>query len=238
MTSPTPASRPRRAVLDVVAGIVAGMVPGPAHTDCVRVAVDGVDGSGKSTFADELAVTLRAEGRPVVRVSADGFHHRRVVRYRRGRHCAEGFWLDSYDYASLRTSVLDPLGPGGSRWYRPAVHDVRSDAVLDLPPRRAAPGSVLVLDGLFLHRDELFGRWDLSVWLEVPFAVTAARMARRDGSNPDPTHPSMARYVEGQRLYFRACTPWRRADLVIDNEVPERPRLLSVRASSADGAAR
>lgn len=219
--TPTPQ---RRAVLDVVAGLV----PDSRGEDCVRVAVDGVDGSGKTTFADELALMLRAGGRPTIRVSVDDFHHRREVRYRRGRDAAEGYWLESYDYPSLRANVLDPLGPGGSRWYRPAVHDVRSDAILDLPRRRAAPASVVVIDGMFLHRDELRGQWDLSVFLAVPFEVTAARMARRDGSNPDPAHASMARYVQGQRLYFAACTPWERADLVIDNELPDCPRLLPV----------
>jgi len=54
----------------------------------------------------------------------------------------------------------------------------------------AEPGTVLVLDGLFLHRDELVGVWDLSVFLQAPFAVSVARMAARDGSNPDPAHLS------------------------------------------------
>jgi len=38
-----------------------------------------------------------------------------------------------------------------------------------------APGVVLVLDGLFLHRDELHDPWELSVFLDVPFNVPASR---------------------------------------------------------------
>ena len=195
----------------------------------MRVAVDGVDGAGKSTLADELAEVLRASGRPPIHVSADGFHHARALRYRRGRTSPEGFWLDSYDYASLRACVLDPLGPGGSRLHRSGMHDVVTDARLDLPWLEAPAGAILVLDGLFLHRDELAGTWDLSVFLEVPFAVTAARMATRDGTHPDPAHSSMARYIQGQRLYFAACAPWNRADLVIDNTEPDTPVLTAAR---------
>lgn len=218
-----PMSPQRRTVLEAVAGLV----PATRSDDCVRVAVDGIDGAGKTTLADELATTLRAGGRPVVRVSVDDFHCVRAMRYRRGRGSAEGFWLDSFDNPSLRRSVLDPLSPGGSRRYRTAGHDLRTDAVLDAPWHSALPGSVLVIDGLFLHRDELVDEWDLSVFLDVPGEVAVARMAQRDGTDPDPTHPSTARYVQGQRLYFEACAPWRRADLVIDNEFPERPRLVS-----------
>jgi uridine kinase len=105
------------------------------------------------------------------------------------------------------------------------VHDVGTDAVLDPPWLTAPADAVLVVDGLFLQRDELAGCWDFTIFLTVPFAVTAARMAVRDGSHPDPGHPSVARYVGGQRLYFAACRPWERADLVIDNSDLARPRI-------------
>jgi len=191
----------------------------------VRVAVDGVDGVGKTTFAAELAGALRARGRPVVQVSADGFHQARAARHRRGVRSPEGFWLDSYDYPALIENVLVPFGPGGDRRYRGAVHDVRTDEVLDPPWSSAPADAVLVLDGLFLHRDELAGHWDFSIFLTAPFAVTAARMAIRDGTNPDPEHPDMARYVQGQRRYFAACRPWERANLVIDNSDVARPAI-------------
>ncbi|MFI0467129.1 uridine kinase [Saccharopolyspora sp. 5N102] len=208
---------------------VAGLVPVSAGTDCVRVAVDGVDGSGKTVFADELAERLRSGNRAVVRVSADDFHHVRTIRYRRGRDSPEGFWLDSYDYDSLRSRVLDPLGPGGSRCYQHASHDLATDLAVCPSHRRAEPGAVLIMDGLFLHRDELTGVWDLSIFLQVPFDVSVPRMAARDGSNPAPEHPSLARYVQGQRLYFAACAPWQRADLVVDNSDIHAPTLVCVR---------
>lgn len=204
---------------------VAARVPAPVGADAVRVAVDGVDGSGKSVFADQLAGVLREQARPVVRASVDGFHHPRVERYRRGRSSPSGFWLDSFDYDLLRHDLLDPLGPAGSRRYRTAVHDLDTDQHLDLPWVVAPPGVVLVLDGLFLHRDELYEMWGLSVFLDVPFEVTVVRMAARDGSNPDPRHPSMRRYVDAQRTYFKSCAPAKRADLVIDNTDWDRPAL-------------
>jgi uridine kinase len=43
------------------------------------VAIDGVDGFGKSTFVDQLSASLRAVGRAVVRVSVDNFHYPRAV---------------------------------------------------------------------------------------------------------------------------------------------------------------
>jgi uridine kinase len=205
---------------------VAARVPAAQGADCVRVGVDGVDGAGKTVFAGELAAALDELGRPVVQVSADDWHQVRELRHARGRHSPEGFWLDSYDYPRLRAEVLEPLGPGGSRRYRERGHDLTTDTVLEGSWSLAPPGAVLVLDGLFLQRRELEGCLDFVVWLHVPFAETARRMAVRDGSPADPTHPAMRRYVDGQRTYFEQRSPWTLADVVLDNADLAHPRVL------------
>lgn len=43
--------------------------------------------------------------------------------------------------------------------------------------------ALVIFEGMFLHRDGLHDIWDRSVFLDVPFAETARRMAARDGSN-------------------------------------------------------
>ena len=222
MTGPFPVGSRRHQLLARVADRVLANA-GPHGS---RVGVDGVDGAGKTTFAAELAAVLRSRGRETVHLSVDGFHQRRVLRHRRGHDSAEGFWLDSYDYPALRANVLDAFGHSGTGRYRPASHDLASDRLVDLPWQSAARDAILVLDGLFLHRDELVEQWDFSIFLEVPFAMSVARMAHRDGSDPDPDHPDNARYVGGQRLYFAACSPWERASLVIDNTDLGAPRIV------------
>jgi len=183
----------------------------------LRVGIDGVDGAGKTTFADALAEALTAVGQDVVRVSLDDFHHVRAVRHRQGRDCPVGFFEDSYDYDRFAVDVMLPFGPDGDGRYRSAAHDLATDRLLKPPWQHAPSGAVLVVDGLFLHRDELVDQWDLSVWLDVDVTTSVARMAQRDGSHPDPGHPSLHRYVIGQRLYLERCRPRERADLVIDN---------------------
>jgi hypothetical protein len=95
-----------------------------------RVAIDGVDGAGKTHFADELGLVLGASGASVIRASVDGFHNPRSIRYRQGRDSPEGFFRDSYDYAQLKAVLLDPLSPGH---YRAAVFDHRSDLPVSAP---------------------------------------------------------------------------------------------------------
>jgi uridine kinase len=47
--------------------------------------------------------------------------------------------------------LLDPLSPGGSRRYRIAAFDYRTDQAVVVPEMQAAPGDVLIFDGIFLH---------------------------------------------------------------------------------------
>ncbi|WP_198320494.1 uridine kinase [Actinosynnema pretiosum] len=214
---------PERArLLGRLAGHVAALRPG----GIARVAVDGVDGAGKTTFADHLAAALAPLGRPVVRAGVDDFHHPRALRHRRGGHDPEGFFADSYDYPALRRALLDPLAPGGDRLVRTAVFDHTADRPVERAPRLVPADAVLLLDGIFLHRDELAPLWDCGIFLRASFAVTAPRMAGRDGSHPDPGHPSNRRYVEGQRRYLSRCHPEGRACAVVDHDDLRAPALL------------
>ncbi|HTI54038.1 MAG TPA: hypothetical protein VMC04_07380 [Verrucomicrobiae bacterium] len=210
----------RRAVLDRVAAAVLAL---PA-TRIVRVGIDGVDGAGKTTLADELRDRLAESGRPVIRASVDGFHHPKPVRYRRGRSSPEGFYRDSYDYAALRRLLLDPLGPGGTGRFRRAIFDVDADHPVDAPEERAMPGSILLLDGIFLHRPELRDTWDFSVFLRVEWIRSHRRRDATGTPEPvDPEAPATRRYRDGQRLYFHECAPWECASIVVDNDDLDAP---------------
>jgi uridine kinase len=63
----------REQLLQVIAAKIVGL---PA-TSIARVAVDGVDGAGKTTFANELAACLTPSDRQIIRASVNAFHNPR-----------------------------------------------------------------------------------------------------------------------------------------------------------------
>jgi uridine kinase len=214
MSSADEAAAVRAQVLTTVAQAVSRQ----SAAAVVRVGVDGVDGAGKTYFADELTELLRASDRPTIRASVDGFHHPKAVRYRGGRGSPEGFFHDSYDYDQLKAALLDPLSPGGTGRYRVAVFDHRADKPIQAPVQQASPGDILIVDGIFLHRLELRAYWDYSIFLEVAFDISIPRGAQRGEGSPDPGAPENGRYVHGQELYLRTCEPKRFATVTINND--------------------
>ena len=195
-----------------------------------RVAIDGVDGAGKTTLTDELAPLLDARGRPVVRVSIDRFHRPRKLRYARGPDSAEGYYRNTFDLAAFRARVLAPSAPGGDRRVIPACHDLATDEVDDPDPISLAEDGVVLVDGIFLHRPEVRDAWDFSVFLRAPFAVTMERAVARDGGDAAAVRARYAsRYVPGQRLYLAEADPERHADWVVEHGDPHAPEVLRER---------
>lgn len=190
-----------------------------------RVAIDGVDGSGKTTLADELAATIEGlQQRQVIRGSIDDFAQPSDIRYRRNPESGDSYFFDAFDYPSARAVLLDPLGPRGNRQFRLAAFDILSDRYVDAPLRTAAVDAVLLCDGVFLQRPELDDCWDFRVWVDAPFDVTVARAVARDAARGGGEYDVAARraryerrYVPGQQIYLARCQPHERADVVVDN---------------------
>ena len=195
-----------------------------------RVAVDGRTGSGKSTFADELAAAIRARGRSTLRASLDDFKKPWRDAREKGydRVTGEGYYRNAHDFDAARTLLLDPAGADGDGRVALCAFDPLTGAdhrstVVDAPA-----DAVLVVDGVFAFRPEYHELWDVRIWIEVTEAVSRARGVARDtgleGAG-EAVRLYDTRYRVGEQLYIDEVGPQRRADVVIDNTDIDAPRV-------------
>ena len=207
----------KKDVLDALAAEIIALYAGGR----VVVAIDGMDGAGKTHFADDLAVALTATGRSVFRASIDDFHRSQAERHARGADSPDGYYRDSFDYSTFRRVLLEPFRMGGSTAFVTAAFDHVRDLPVQSTWRTGPKDAILVLDGIFLHRPELAGLWNYSVWLDVPRDIAEERMLDRDG----PTERA-ERYRGAQDLYLAEVNPRTTASSMIDNSDFERPRRI------------
>jgi len=191
-----------------------------------RVAIDGVPGAGKTTLADEVAVVLRAQGREVIRATVEDFLNPRSVRHP-WSDSAEGWYNHNTNLDALRRVLLDPLGPDGDRRIQQAVYDKAADIALSPPVTTAAIDAVLLFDGVFLLRKELFDRWDLRIFVSAAFGEALDRSRIRDQtpllSANEVEERYRRRYIPSQQFYFETIRPTEHADIIVYNDEPLQP---------------
>jgi len=232
--NPDPIVTPERAgVLDLVLHALAAV-----NRPRVLVGIDGAPGTGKSTFADEVAMRLARVDLDVIRSTTDSFHRPRVERYRRGPASPHGYYLDSHDLDAIIGRLLRPFASGARR-----VQIAAFDEAKDIPSPAfasvASERSVLVFDGLFLLRPELAGHWDLTVhlvaeqrrdegWRSYLYDDLPARgPERQDEIDARLDRARWPRYRDGWRLYVEQVDPADVATIVVDNDDFAAPRVLA-----------
>lgn len=224
--APAAAAPARRALLEELAADVDALSPRR-----LRVVVDGLTGAGKTTFGHELAAALRRRGRPTARACLDDFKHPWSHARQHGydRLSGPGYYRNAHDLEAAVTLLLRPAGPDGSGRVVLCAHDPltgadhRSTAV-DLPA-----GAVLVVDSVFALRPELDPWWDLRVWLEVDPELALERGVRRDQDREgrqEALRLHRDRYRAAERLYLDEVDPLALADVVVDNDDVDVPRVL------------
>jgi uridine kinase len=198
--------------------------PASAASQRVVITIDGIDGSGKSTFARRLAAALAVHDVRAAPISVDDF--RRPVDWAATASEADVYYDSYYDLAAADALLAAFLA--GAR----AADVPRFDPVTErpLPPRRVELlGAVALLEGVFPLRAPKASS-GLVIYLDTSEALARQRIIARDlkkGRTRDEIERRIdRRYLPGQRRYHTAYDPRGRADVIIDNEHPATARCL------------
>ncbi|HVT07114.1 MAG TPA: AAA family ATPase [Polyangia bacterium] len=164
------------------------------------VAIDGVDGSGKSRLADALAAALGAGGAPVTVVHVDDFRRPLDLGGLDAAAETDAYYDRYYDFAAAGQALA-----------------------------AAARAGTAILEGVMLLRVPLPADSWLVV-LEVTAEEARRRILARDrakGRSPEEVSRRIdRRYFPAQERYRAAHDPGGRAHALIDNDDWRRPRLL------------
>ena len=218
----------RKKIINEIASIINQIdLPHP-----IKVAIDGSGASGKTTFANELVGPLEKLGRNVIRATIDGFHNPPEIRRKQGKLSPKGYLEDSYNYASLKKYLLEPLGPTGNLEYKESVYNFRINQPTNVKIEKAKPSSILIFEGIFLFNKHLFSYWDYKLFIDASFETTMQRAIIRDnelfGGKEKTIKLYKERYIPGQKMYLKKYNPIKQSDIVINNNNYKKPYLTKI----------
>lgn len=154
------------------------------------VGIDGWGASGKTTLAGRLAALLPG----ATLIHLDDFARPGVSTWERDRFAEQ---------------VVAPLLAGRTghyqRWDWPTDSGAEWHAV--------EPGGVIVCEGVSSTDTRLPVPWDVTCWVEAPYAVRIARAVERDGAGMLTTW--LTDWIPHEEAYVRAQRPQDRVDAIV-----------------------
>ncbi|MEV6172266.1 hypothetical protein AB0L99_29150 [Streptomyces sp. NPDC051954] len=153
------------------------------------IGIDGHAGSGKSTFAGQLADAL--SGAPVLRLDDIASHEQLFD------------WTER-----LLTQVIEPLDRGETARYAPYDWRARRFGPFRLLP----PAPVILIEGVGAGRQALRPHLAHLLWMEVPREEAWTRGRTRDG---EEQREFWAGWVEAERRHFADDPSRPFADLLV-----------------------
>lgn len=191
------------------------------------VAVDGLDGSGKSMFAQALMAALADGGQAPVLLRVDDF--RRPQDWSRpGRTEAQLYYDDYYDLADLDRCLRDFLA--GADSVEIPHYDAAAERLSGTRAIAFGAARLAVVEGVFILRVPTVAAEAAVIYVQVTADEARRRVLARDvGRGRAATEVARridARYAPGQIRYHQDFDPVGRAAVVVDNEDPQAPRTL------------
>ena len=190
------------------------------------IAVDGLDGSGKSVLADRLVAALGQAGTGAVLLRVDDY--RRPVDWTRaGGAEADLYYEDYYDLALLEHGARAFLD--GAPGIEVPHFDSRSERHQGRRAIAFGDAPLAVVEGVFAQRVAAV-RQGAVVYIETSRAEARRRILARDTARgrtaADVTHRIDARYFPAQDRYLRECAPAAHAAALVVHERVGAPSLM------------
>jgi uridine kinase len=184
--------------------------------DSLLIGIDGLAGSGKTTYARALQEQLK----DVKLFHLDDFIHKKEIRYNVDFEEWYCYYHLQWRYDELIRKLLWPLKNGVAVNDTIELYDKETDSYtiqkIDIPI-----GTTVIVEGVFLQRPELRLFFDTVIYLDVDKKTRLKRVLDRDtyiGSKEDIMLKYKNRYFPAEDVYVELCNPLSLAD-GIENEV-------------------
>ena len=192
------------------------------------IGINGIDGSGKTIFAEGLEKFLISRNYQTQAIHLDDFHHPMALRYA-GENQADNYYNRSFNVSLIVEKLLAPLRQKSAFSTRLTLLDWRTDKYEVEREYSINQNAIVIFEGVFLFRKGLSPYIDYKIFLDIPFEESRRRALLRDANLSEADLKKYdEKYLPAQAKYLEEYPPHQVADMVIDNTDWEQPRIKHV----------
>lgn len=183
------------------------------------VGISGIDGSGKGYVAKQIETRLAQHSIGAANINVDGWLNLPNRRFSAIKP-AEHFYKNAIRFNELFTKLLLPLKDHRSVTVAAEYADETAETYRQHTYNFKDVGVVLV-EGIFLFKQEYRGLFDLAAWVDCSFPTALARALARaqEGLSPAKTiRAYQTTYFPAQKIHFTRDKPCETADLILKND--------------------
>ena len=180
--------------------------------------ISGIDASGKGFITAKLADKIRRRGFNVANINVDGWLNLPPVRFD-PENPAENFYQNAIRFDEMFEKLILPLKANRSI-------NLTADFAQETAARFRRHEyifkdiDIILLEGIFLFKNEFKKYFDLKIWIECPFETALNRAITRSQEGLAAEETARAYeiiYFPAQRIHAANDKPQDSADLVWEN---------------------
>lgn len=189
----------------------------PANKNLL-VGISGIDASGKGFITAKLAEKLRDKNLNAANINIDGWLNLPHIRFNNenpGRH----FYEFGIRFDEMFEKLIFPLQK--NRSIKLTANFMEETAARYRKENYEFKNiDVILLEGIFLFKNEFKNYFDLKIWIECSFKTALKRAVSRSQENLSPEETVKAYetiYFPAQKIHFQNDKPRASADLIFHN---------------------
>ncbi len=182
----------------------------------VIIGIDGLGGAGKSTICKKICQDFEENNYHTILLHIDDFIHVRDVRY----NSAYPDWQCYYDLQwrfDYFSSIISEIKNSNEAYIDIELYDKDNDTYF-LQRFEIHENTIVIVEGVFLQRQEYRNIFDYMIYLDVPEEVRLQRVLKRDtyiGNEQQIIDKYENRYFPAEHKYIEENQPQKNADFVI-----------------------
>lgn len=190
----------------------------------VIIGVNGAVTSGKTRFAGGLSGYLNNGSYNTQMISIDDFHNKKSVRFK--DNSPEHYFRNAINTGLFKELIKEiKSGPVNKTM---KLLNMGSDEYSDIKTFRTDVNSVVIVEGVFLYTPAISDLFDYKIYLHIDHEEILRRGNMRDvplyGEAILKQYKNL--FIPVQKLYETDCSPKEQSNLVIDNNVYDRPVII------------